>query len=115
MTIEAALRDGAALSIAGLMALMGALTIGCGLLMPYLSQNRWAGVRTPWTLADETNWKLTHRFAAWSMGVGGAVSVIGAALLTPPTVFVVGVGAVLVGSLLPLAYSYAIHRVARSR
>ncbi len=37
--------------------------------MPQIRHNYFFGIRTPWTLANETVWKKTHR-------VGGAIFVI---------------------------------------
>jgi uncharacterized membrane protein len=42
-------------------------------------RNFWMGVRTPWTLANETVWNQTHRLAAWlfvGVGVAGFVGVL---------------------------------------
>jgi len=115
LIVHAALHPTEAFSITGILMLMGALIGGLGLAMPHLKQNRWAGVRTPWTLADEVNWTLTHRFAGWSMGIAGALSMVAAALLAPPASFWAAISVILVGSLLPLVYSYVIHRMRRSR
>jgi uncharacterized membrane protein len=36
-----------------------------------VQRNFWMGVRTPWTLASETVWILTHRLTAWLWVPGG--------------------------------------------
>lgn len=115
MVIRAALDPQQMLAIGQLVVCMGALVVGLGLAMPHLSPNKWAGVRTPWTLADEVNWKLTHQFAAWTMGIGGAVAMLAGILLAPPASFWTGIGAIVVGSMLPIGYSYVIHRARRQR
>jgi uncharacterized membrane protein len=41
-------------------------------------RNFWMGVRTPWTLANETVWIQTHRLTAWLWVPGGVVlSILG--------------------------------------
>lgn len=49
---------------------MGSLFIFLGNLLPKTKHNYFIGIRTPWTLADEQNWFLTHRLAAkiWVLG-----------------------------------------------
>jgi uncharacterized membrane protein len=96
-----------------LVAMMGALLVALGTAMPHLQPNRWAGIRTPWTLSDEVNWKLTHRFAMWSMGVGGVIAMIAAFALPVPMSFWAAITSVVIGSLLPVGYSYVIHRMRR--
>ncbi len=36
-----------------------------GNYLPKCKQNYTIGIKLPWTLASETNWKKTHRFAGW--------------------------------------------------
>lgn len=45
-----------------------------GNVMGQLRRNFWMGVRTPWTLANETVWIQTHRLAAWLMVGGGLIA-----------------------------------------
>jgi immunity protein, SdpI family len=108
MVIRAALTTGS-LSVGVLMLLMGLLLTGLGLMMGDIEQNQWVGVRTPWTLADETNWALTHRFARWTMSIGGLVAVLAGLVLSGTAAFGVGFAAVMIGSLLPIFASYVIH------
>jgi uncharacterized membrane protein len=41
-------------------------------------RNFWMGVRTPWTLANETVWVQTHRLAAWLFTGAGVVGFVAA-------------------------------------
>ena len=41
----------------------GLLMIFVGNMMPKIKQNFYFGIKTPWTLADEENWKATHKLA----------------------------------------------------
>ena len=111
LTVQAAMRAGYALSLGMLLPLMGMFFGALGLVMPMLPQNRFAGVRTPWSLADEVNWKLTHRFARWTMVTGALLCILSGLLLSGSASFWVGFSAILIGSLAPVAASYAIHRL----
>lgn len=56
---------------------VGLLFLVLGAVMPRLSQNRLAGVRTPWSLASTRVWQRTHRQAGWIFGtVGAAVALL---------------------------------------
>ena len=113
MIIGASISADQALSITTLMALMGGLFVGLAAVMPHLEQNRRAGFRTPWSLGDETNWRLTHRFGAWTMGIGGALGAVLALVVPAPHVFWLAVIPMVLGSTIPLPFSYALHRVRR--
>lgn len=112
LVIRAAL-SGGELAVDTLMILMGALVLGLGAMMPGIEPNRWVGVRTPWTLADETNWALTHRLAAWTMGIGGAVAMVAGLAFSGTVAFWVALAAIMVGSLLPVFGSWVIHAARR--
>lgn len=42
-----------------------------GNYFPKCKQNYTAGIRLPWTLANENNWNKTHRFAGYVWVIGG--------------------------------------------
>jgi uncharacterized membrane protein len=48
-----------------------------GNVLGKVRRNFWIGVRTPWTLADDTVWNQTHRLAAWLFVAGGLAGVVG--------------------------------------
>ena len=54
---------------------LGALFVGVGNYLPRMRQNYTFGVRTPWALADETNWKRTQRVGGISFMVLGVLLV----------------------------------------
>lgn len=80
----------------------GAMMLVLGNWMGKIRRNFWMGLRTPWTLANETVWYRTHRAGGrLLMGIGAACLIAG---LTLPAsgcfvVFIVGVGVLLVWSL----------------
>jgi uncharacterized membrane protein len=56
-----------------------------GNVMGKVKRNFWIGIRTPWTLASERVWYVTHRVAGKTMVGGAALALIGifAGLPTP--------------------------------
>lgn len=96
-------------------ALVGALFVAIGRAMPRLRPNRWAGVRTPWTLADEQVWARTHRLAGMSM-TGAGITMIVAALALPTALGMpVMIAAVVAAVIGPALYSYLTWRRAHRR
>lgn len=112
LVVRAALTGGV-LAVEALMVMMGALFLALGTMMRDLEQNRWVGVRTPWTLADEANWVLTHRLATWTMGVGGAIAMIAGLVLSGAVAFWVAVAAIAIGALVPVLGSWVISAARR--
>jgi uncharacterized membrane protein len=110
LMIHAALSRGMGLSMGLFTALFGALFLAIGVVMPRLEPNRICGVRTPWNMNNEANWRLTHRFAAYSMGGAGLLTIVVSPLLSPPALFVVSFSAIMLGSFAPVLVSYLLHR-----
>ncbi len=77
--------------------------------MGKIKQNWFLGIRVPWTLASEENWRRTHRFAARTMVAGASLSLLIAPFDNP-----LASGAffalVMAGAILPVAYSYLLFR-----
>lgn len=61
-------------------AAVGVLLIAVGNYLGKARRNAVFGIRTPWTLADDTVWDRTHRFTGLGMVLGGA-ALIGLALV----------------------------------
>jgi uncharacterized membrane protein len=96
-------------------ALVGALFVVIGNVMPRMRPNWWFGVRTPWTLSNDGVWARTHRLAGFSMTGGGIVMIV-AALALPsrfegPVMLAAAVAA-LIG---PAGYSYLTWRREQGR
>jgi uncharacterized membrane protein len=96
-------------------ALVGALFVVIGNVMPRMRPNWWFGVRTPWTLSNDGVWARTHRLAGFSMTGGGIVMIV-AALALPsrfggPVMLAAAVAA-LIG---PAVYSYLTWRREQGR
>ncbi len=93
---------------------LSALMILLGNFMGVIKQNRWLGIRTPWTLASETVWRRTHRLGGFTGVLGGVVlgvcTVAGHVLRIPILPFV-GVGAmVILLAVVPIWYSYRLYK-----
>jgi len=87
-------------------ALVGALFVVIGNVVPRMRSNWWFGVRTPWTLSSDRVWARTHRLAGFSMTAAGLV-MIAAALALPSRLGVPVMLAAAVAALFgPAVYSY---------
>lgn len=47
-----------------------------GNYMGKLRRNFWAGIRTPWTLTNDTVWERTHRMGGWLFVMAGLIGLI---------------------------------------
>ncbi|WP_418791956.1 SdpI family protein [Phosphitispora sp. TUW77] len=56
----------------------GLLFIILGNVMPKLRHNYFVGIKIPWTLASEDNWRKTHRFGGYAFVLAGLVFFISA-------------------------------------
>jgi uncharacterized membrane protein len=78
--------------------------------MGKIRRNFWVGIRTPWTLADDRVWEITHRQGGKIMMLYG-LTVAFAGIIAPP---VVAVAVLIIGALVlvawSIAYSYIVHR-----
>ena len=93
-----------------LMVLVGLMLAVLGGWLPRLRRNFWVGIRTPWTLANDRVWEMTHRRGAILMILYG-LSVAAAGVFAPPvaSVVVIVAGAVVLVTW-SLAYSLLIYR-----
>jgi uncharacterized membrane protein len=87
------------------------ISIGIGIFMISMAstlesstRNYFIGIRTPWSMASDANWKATHRFAAKMMGVTGFLILV-AALLARASL-VITVASLLFATIIPAFYSY---------
>lgn len=88
---------------------VGLLFVIIGNYLPKCQQNHTIGIKLSWTLANEENWNLTHRFGGKCWLLGG----LGLMLCAFLPVFVgiwVMVAAIFVLAFLPMFYSWRIYR-----
>lgn len=90
--------------------LMGLFFAYLGNLLNNIKPNYFVGIRTPWTLENETVWRKTHRLAAKLWLPGGIVlAIIGWTLRskTGHILFPAGLGLL---TIIPVVYSYIYYR-----
>lgn len=92
------------------------VTLGIGLLFvlignyfPKCKQNFTIGIKLPWTLNNERNWNLTHRFAGFIWMIGGIVLII-SSFIDPSYSSTFFITIILVMVLVPFVYSYMLYR-----
>lgn len=89
--------------------MIGIFFIAIGNMMPRFRQNYFAGIRTPWTLADESVWFKTHRIAG-RIWFGGGIIITCSAWLKGSSNLCITMTTVLILTLFPFAYSYWLYR-----
>lgn len=70
--------------------------------LPALEQNRWVGIRSPWTMADEEVWDRTHDHGAPFFKAAAVCAVLAAAAPSPT----LALGIIVVSVLAVLGYLY---------
>lgn len=91
--------------------LLGVIFFLVGNYMPKCRQNYTVGIKLPWTLADENNWNLTHRFAGKMYVAAGILFILNAFLHSYRLITVI----VIVMIFSPAAYSLSIYLKTSSR
>jgi uncharacterized membrane protein len=81
-----------------------------GNVMYNIKPNYFIGIRLPWTLEDENNWKHTHRLAGIVWFIGGIVSASLVLAMEPKMVFPIFIGITMLLVLIPSVYSFMIFR-----
>lgn len=80
-----------------------------GWLLPQIKRNFFIGIRTPWTLVSDLNWKKTHVFGGKIFIAAGIVSLI-AAFFGSVVSFIVLIASVLASTLATVVYSYLVFK-----
>nr|WP_243450144.1 SdpI family protein [Neobacillus terrae] len=88
--------------------LIGILFIILGNYMPQIKTNYFMGIKTPWALNDENNWRKTHRFGGKTFILSGFLFIF--ASFMPASVSEILLPIILVILFLPIGYSYWIFR-----
>ncbi len=105
MTIFEALHPGSINVQMAILIAIGILFVIIGNMMPKFKFNYFIGIRTPWTLADETVWYRTHRMSGVLWVVGGLVFAA-CAFLPGPIAFAVCIADIVVLCIVPFCLSY---------
>lgn len=90
--------------------LLGLLLAFIGNYMNHIRPNYFAGIRLPWTLSSDENWRRTHELAGKLWFAGGIVLAVASLVLLPPVIFPVFLGILVVIVLIPVVYSYRLFK-----
>jgi uncharacterized membrane protein len=85
---------------------MGLLFAFLGNYINNIKPNYFAGIRLPWTLSDDENWRRTHHLAGKLWFSGGLLIAIISLLLPLRVVIPFFIAATVILVLIPAIYSY---------
>ena len=86
--------------------IVGAMLTVLGNYMPSIKPNYFIGVRTPWTLENETVWKKTHRLTGKLWVPAGILLAFLPFLLDMEIYMPIFISLTIIISIVPLVYSY---------
>jgi len=86
--------------------LIGILYIIFGNYFKTIKANYFIGIRTPWTLEDETVWKETHKLGGKMWFIGGIIVVTSSLILDKQPNFILFMIITGIITVIPIAYSY---------
>ncbi len=93
---------------------VGMMFLAMGNYMPKISPNQTLGIRVPWTLWDEENWKATHRMSGRVWVICGCLVLAGCFLPWEIGKYLMA-PAILTAAFIPIAYSYLFYRRKKKR
>jgi len=103
----------------GMFFVLGIFMLIMSNFMGIIQYNRWLGIRTPWTLGDETVWKKTHRLGGHTGVLGGIVMCISSVLGLVYNSVALSLSGFLAGTTLvafvPIIYSYFSYKKIHSK
>lgn len=107
---EAGHQSSAGNSMGFLLALVGLMLAGMGNYLTTVKPNWFIGIRTPWTLGNDTVWRKTHRLGGRLMVAGGLLIAVLVFLIPVTYQIWVLVSITMLSSLIPVVYSYVFFR-----
>ncbi len=84
---------------------VGVLFLFIGNYLTQVKSNFFMGIRTPWTLDNETNWQKTHRLGAYTFAIGGVLFLLSPLMPTPLNFYIPMIGVSVAGGL-PILMSF---------
>lgn len=97
-------------SVKNLFAVLGLFFAFMGNEMCRLKPNYFVGLRTPWALHNDENWRKTHMIGGKLWYAGGIIIFIGSILLPATAAFVLFIVIVLLLLVIPFIYSYKLFK-----
>lgn len=89
--------------------MIGLMFVVIGNYLPKCKHNYTIGIKIPWTLNDEENWNMTHRFGGKVWVIGGIILLL-SVFLPELLLTIVLVAVLFIMIILPTAYSYLYYR-----
>ncbi|WGF92619.1 alpha/beta fold hydrolase [Aequorivita marisscotiae] len=86
--------------------LIGAFFVLLGNYFKTIRPNYFVGIRTPWTLENDTIWKNTHKFAGKFWVAGGLLIIFACAVFNEPIAVTLFIIITAIITIVPIAYSY---------
>ncbi len=86
--------------------LVGLLYLILGNYFKTVKANYFIGIRTPWTLENETVWKETHKLGGKLWFIGGLLIIISSLILEKQLNFILFIVITAIITLVPVVYSY---------
>lgn len=90
--------------------LVGVLYIILGNYFKTIKPNYFIGIRTPWTLENETVWKKTHKLGGKMWFPAGIVVVLSSLILERQTNFILFIIITSIIAIIPMVYSYLLYK-----
>jgi uncharacterized membrane protein len=90
--------------------LIGLLLAFIGNYMNNIKPNYFAGLRLPWTLNNDENWRRTHGLAGKLWFAGGMLIAVVCLFVPPPASFIFFITVVVVMVFIPVVYSYRLFK-----
>lgn len=84
---------------------IGILFVILGNFMSQIRHNYFFGIKTPWTLANETVWKKTHRVGGFSFIIAGIIMFV-SAFFNGTIAQISLIAAIVIAAIYPMIYSY---------
>lgn len=95
--------------------MVGLLLAFIGNYMNNIKPNYFAGIRIPWTLNDENNWKETHRVASHVWVAGGLTIFVASLIAKPEVMEVLMLVLIAIMVIIPVGYSYLLFKRTKSQ
>ena len=89
---------------------LGLLFVILGNYMKTIKANYFIGIRTPWTLENETVWKKTHELGGKLWFIGGLLIVISCLAFDQEWSSKIFISIVIIISVIPILYSYILFK-----